>query len=315
MNLKNCLEKRPVLSFWLLAIILAVLVIPYGFLVFTHFPNFGSDIDAVTEGKGYNTNILYSIPIALKVHGGIWYALILLLWPATASISALIISYILKKKQGLKELFSRFRFWSSKISLRKGVSIWLQAILLAVGINLVYSFLRNYVSDVETSNLLKIHPVYSGWEMIFLFITSLFFDGGGLMEEIGWRGFALPRLQKKWSPLKASIILGTIWSLWHIPVKLNFTPFLDFITFYFVFTLMCILYSIVITYFYNRLGGSILIGIAFHGLMNDSTDFKTIFNADTLEINNFTDTALLCVIFVAVVFFILLKEGEKLGKG
>lgn len=314
MSIKFHIEKRPVLSFWILAIVLAILVIPFAFLVFSHYPNFGEDIETVTEGKGYNTNILYSLPIALKVPGGIWYAVILLLWPATASISAFIVSYILNKKQGIKQLLSRFRFWSSKISYKKGISIWLQAILLAVGINFLYSILRNYVSDVEPQDFFKINTVYTGWEMIFIFVTSLFFDGGGLMEEIGWRGFALPRLQMKFTPLKSSIILGTIWSLWHIPVKLVFSPFSYFLSFYFIFTLMCILYSIVITYFYNKLGGSILIGIAFHGLMNDSTGIKTIFNSDSLVINDFTDTALLCVIFLAVVFVILLKEGEKLGK-
>jgi membrane protease YdiL (CAAX protease family) len=44
----------------------------------------------------------------------------------------------------------------------------------------------------------------------------LFFDGG--MEEPGWRGFALPRPQERWSPLPASVILGVFWSLWHAPL-------------------------------------------------------------------------------------------------
>lgn len=55
----------------------------------------------------------------------------------------------------------------------------------------------------------------------FLFFTSLFFDGGGLLEETGWRGFLLPELQKKYTPLKAAIGVGILWSLWHIPVKID----------------------------------------------------------------------------------------------
>ena len=74
------------------------------------------------------------------------------------------------------------------------------------------------------------------------------------------------------------------------------------------------MYCIVITYFYNRLGGSILIGVAFHGLMNDSTGIKTIFNADSLVINDFVDSGLVALIFMAVVFVILYKEGPMLGK-
>jgi membrane protease YdiL (CAAX protease family) len=250
----------------------------------------------------------------LKVSGGAWFAFILLAWPATASISGIISAFILKQKAGIKELFQKFRFWAPELSVTKGITIWLQAILLAVGINFVFSILRNYVSDVEPQEFFKINTVYTLWEIIFIFITSLFFDGGGLMEEIGWRGFALPRLQVKFTPLKSSIILGVIWSLWHIPVKLIFSPWSYFLSFYFIFTLVCILYCIVITYFYNRLGGSILIGVAFHGLMNDSAGLKTIFNADSLVINDFVDSGLLALIFMAVVFVILYKEGPMLGK-
>jgi len=45
---------------------------------------------------------------------------------------------------------------------------------------------------------------------IFLFI--------GVGEETGWRGFALPELQKRFSPLTASLIIGVIWAAWHIPL-------------------------------------------------------------------------------------------------
>jgi len=309
-------EKRPVLVFWILAILLATALIPIAIIIFTKYPNFGEDIYIANDNRDYNTNILYSLPLALKVSGGAWFAFILLAWPATASISGIITSFILKQKAGVKELFKKFRFWAPELSAKKGIKIWFQAILLAVGINLLYSILMNYVSDVEPQEFFKINTVYSVREIIFIFITSIFFDGGGLMEEIGWRGFALPRLQMKFTPLKSSIILGVIWSLWHIPVKFNllFSSPSYFLSFYFIFTLVCILYCIVITYFYNRLGGSILIGVAFHGLMNDSTGLKRIFNADSLEINDFVASALFAVIFMAVVFVILYKEGPMLGK-
>jgi len=309
-------EKRPILVFWILAMLLATAIIPLAFIIFTKYPNFGEDIYLANGNRDYNTNILYSLPLALKVSGGAWFAFILLAWPATASVSAVITSFILKQKAGIKELFQKFRFWAPELSAKKGIKIWLQAIFLAVGINLLYSILMNYVSDVEPQEFFKINTVYTIREIIFIFITSLFFDGGGLMEEIGWRGFALPRLQMKFTPLKSSIILGVIWSLWHIPVKFDllFGSPSYFLSFYFIFTIVCILYCIIITYFYNRLGGSILIGVTFHGLMNDSTGLKTIFNADSLVINDFVVSALFAVILMAVVFIILYKEGAMLGK-
>lgn len=47
-------------------------------------------------------------------------------------------------------------------------------------------------------------------------VVTLFY--GPLPEELGWRGYALDRLQRKWNALSASVILGIIWSTWHLPM-------------------------------------------------------------------------------------------------
>jgi uncharacterized protein len=49
----------------------------------------------------------------------------------------------------------------------------------------------------------------------------MFLDTGALFEESAWRGFALPLLQARPNPLVASIVLGVLWSAWHIPVKFD----------------------------------------------------------------------------------------------
>ena len=46
------------------------------------------------------------------------------------------------------------------------------------------------------------------------FITLL----GGGQEEPGWRGFALPRLQLRLTPLRSTLVLGALWGLWHLPI-------------------------------------------------------------------------------------------------
>jgi len=307
-------QKHPVWMFWIIAILLAIVVAPIAIFVFMSFPDFGKDISTVTDGRGYNTNILFSLPIALKVAGGGWFAFMMLLMPATASLSAIITSYIMNGKAGIKNLFKRFRFWSPKLSTKAGLKIWIQAIALIVSLNLMLSIAFNLTGDLENTSFVGFYTNYSLWEFIFIFITSLFFDGGGLMEELGWRGFALPKLQKTFTPLKASIIIGIIWSIWHIPIKMNVAPLLDFVSFYFLFTIACILMSIIITYFYNRLGGSILIGVAIHGLFNDSTGFKTLLTLESADVNSFVQSSLWIVILSSAVLVILYKTGPMLGK-
>lgn len=56
------------------------------------------------------------------------------------------------------------------------------------------------------------------WDrLICLVPITLLFDTGPLGEEFGWRGFALPRLLRRRSPLAAALMLGVIWWAWHLP--------------------------------------------------------------------------------------------------
>src|SRR5215210_2436832 len=93
------------------------------------------------------------------------------------------------------------------------------------------------------------------------------FPGSALGEEIGWRGYALPRLQARRSALGASLILGVIWGLWHLPLWLTGAPGRTPIL-YAAFVVSTISLSVILTWVYNSTGGSLLMVVLLHATFN-----------------------------------------------
>ncbi len=97
----------------------------------------------------------------------------------------------------------------------------------------------------------------------------ILFTAGPLQEEFGWRGYALPRLQRSYNALVSSLILGVVWWLWHLP--LVFIPGKFMVNDLPLFGLLgveIILTSILFTWIYNNSGGSVLAALLFHTMMN-----------------------------------------------
>jgi membrane protease YdiL (CAAX protease family) len=92
-----------------------------------------------------------------------------------------------------------------------------------------------------------------------------------LGEEVGWRGYALPALQARYSALIASLILGVLWGLWHLPVFFNpdtsysNLPFLLFLAF-------IVLIAVLMTWLFNSTGGSVLMAMFFHAVLNTADE-------------------------------------------
>lgn len=123
----------------------------------------------------------------------------------------------------------------------------------------------------------------------------------GPVEELGWRGVALPILQRRWSPLAAGLAVGVVWSLWHLPAFLlqgtvqsgwSYTPFVA----------GTVAASVLMTGFVNAAGGSILVAVLFHFQMNnpvfpDARPFDSI------------------LLVVAAVGLVALRPGTMLRRG
>ena len=114
-----------------------------------------------------------------------------------------------------------------------------------------------------------------------LVVALLFMAIKGPVEEFGWRGLALPLLQRKFAPIWAGLILGVIWGLWHFPAFLlsgtpqsawSFTPFF----------VGSVAISVIVTQLFNASHGSILLPALFHfQLINpiwpDAQPYDTLF--------------------------------------
>jgi len=101
-------------------------------------------------------------------------------------------------------------------------------------------------------------------------LSMLFFNSiqGATGEELGWRGYALPNLQKRYSPLVASIILGLAISGWHSILHLISPIGVPEWQFWVIMISFCIL----VTWAYNHSGGSLLIVSLFHFAFNFSAE-------------------------------------------
>jgi len=107
--------------------------------------------------------------------------------------------------------------------------------------------------------------------MVLLFFLMNFIHGG-LSEEPGWRGFALPRLQARFSPLVASLILGVLWAVWHAPARfggIEAKSLEDTI----VEWVLILFVTFIFTWLFNRTQGSILATALLHPSMNTTGHF------------------------------------------
>ncbi|HDR4898011.1 TPA: CPBP family intramembrane metalloprotease [Bacillus cereus] len=156
---------------------------------------------------------------------------------------------------------SVIQFVKDKFRTKLKLSVILTASMIQAFIFLLILFLISKNSEVGS-----IFTVSSSGILIYFFVKN--FLAGPLGEELGWRGFAQIELQKKYSPLKASIIIGFWWGMWHLPIWFT-TGFvgMDLIKYILFFMISIICIKIVMTAFYN-LNQNLIIPIIIHQFFN-----------------------------------------------
>ncbi len=165
------------------------------------------------------------------------------------ALAAMIMAAVTGGKTGLKALLSRAVRW------RVGVPWY----VIALGLPTVLSLLTAALAYLfGASKVLQVGALSIFDVVLFILVVG---------EELGWRGYALPLLLEKRSPVTASLILGVLWGLWHLPTFLvPGTPQYGLpLT---AFVLLTIEYSILMTWVFLHTLGSVLIATLFHGAIN-----------------------------------------------
>jgi membrane protease YdiL (CAAX protease family) len=199
--------------------------------------------------------ISWSSWIALPRLTGISQQLILMMGTFGPSAAALIVVLINEGKEGLKSLLKKAFIWRVNFC-------WYLMSLFGAAIIIVIALVLHKANGgivIQINDPRQWYLVFPG------FLQVLFFSVIG--EEFGWRGFALPQLIKKMTPLSSSIVLGFVWGIWHLPLwwlSGNFHTQIPLALFIFHDVAL----SILMTWMYQKTKGSVLIALIFHTSVN-----------------------------------------------
>lgn len=247
------LTRHPVTSFFILAYVIAWLLwLPL----------------ILSKGNGLGL-------IPLNSGGAIFFLSLITLGSFGPALSALVMSAITAGKAGVRLLLRRV------VRGKVGFHWYLMAMFSPLLALLPWLFfmpgaLAAFFSlRWEAAGLLLGAVVAS---ILLVFLSMIY--GTPLLEEIGWRGFALPRLQEQMGPVRGSIVLGTLWGFWHAPLAF-FTAWglgyrLAGLALAFpLFVLWTISLALIMTWMFNNTRGSLFIAIMFHAAIDTFVPLAT----------------------------------------
>lgn len=209
------------------------------------------------------------------------------------SVAGVVATYIEDGLFGVKELARRCALY------RVSVVWWLYALFLALGVHvaatIIYGTVQGRVGPVRPLE------VFRQWWLFYVFVFGLF--QGPLAEELGWRGFLLPRLLKNFSPLLAGVIVGLVWAAWHINMFLSPTPTLA------LFTVSAVALSILMTVLFLHTRGSVLLAIVMHWSVMPGKEIARISFPSAPEPPDW----LRAVLAIAVAMIVVAVTGKRLS--
>ncbi len=183
------------------------------------------------------------------------------------TLIGIVMTYLTQSSAGRRD------FWKRVIDFRLVGGKWYAVILSIFPLTIAFTFLL----DILMGGILPAHEgaiqtlTHPGSLIVFIIVMLL---GGPLAEELGWRGYALDRLQMKRNALVSSLILGIIWGLWHLPLFfIEGTSQREMgvgTVLFWMFIIQVVAMAILFTWVYNNNQRSILSAILLHFMSNST---------------------------------------------
>ena len=181
------------------------------------------------------------------------------------ALAAIIISAASQGRAGVKSLLQRM------VLVKVGIRWYLVALFLPLVAYVLPLLLLG--GSAFVSNLLSAQGVITLLLYLLLSVLGMVI-ASPLGEEPGWRGFALPRLQEQYGPLRGSLRLGLLWGLWHLPLFLTTweKPYESPLGLL-LFLVQTISFTVALTWLFNNTRGSIFLAMLCHSAYGSSGVF------------------------------------------
>jgi hypothetical protein len=207
------------------------------------------------------------------------------LLPPGVSIAAIAVAALIDGRREVGALLRRVTVW------RVGVRWYLIALLGPVAL-LAAAASVNVLAGAQVATE---GPLVDWLELGKLFGVQVVGVFAGAWEELGWRGYALPRLLNRFSPLTASLGIGVLWAVWHIPLFMSGElPWAD--------AAALVVLSVLFTAVFVRTRQSVLIAFLMHAAFNAAGGVTVLWfeGADRIQMY-WSMTAVTAVVALAVI--------------
>lgn len=184
------------------------------------------------------------------------------------ALASLIMTGLTLGRAGVRALLRRFLIW--RVGVQWVLLVLLGPAILAVSAVGLYSLLAGVIPDF---NNVDARQIFGTSAPLWYFVIPFFLvDALTNGEEMGWRGYVLPRLQARFSALVSSLILGVVWGLWHLPKSWMAGEPMSLVWAIPHNIAMAVLF----TWVYNNTKGSLLLATLFHAALNTAYVFLPI---------------------------------------